>query len=90
MLGAYKNLDIISSISAIIVNGGFSISIIHITRKNCVLSAFPRIRTEYGDLLYKFPYSVQTQENADQRNSEYRHFSRSESDFMALNNPLSE
>ena len=34
-------------------------------------SVFSRIRTEYGDLLYKSPYSVQMWENADQKNSKY-------------------
>ena len=28
---------------------------------------FSCIRTEYGDLLYKSPYSVQIQENTDQK-----------------------
>ena len=40
-------------------------------------SEFSRIRTEYGDILLISPYSVQMRENADQNNSEYRHFSRS-------------
>ena len=30
-------------------------------------SVFPRIRTEYGDLLRKFPYSIQIRENTDQK-----------------------
>ena len=29
-------------------------------------SAFSRIRTEYGDLRSKYPYSVQMRENTDQ------------------------
>ena len=39
-------------------------------------SAFSRIRTEYGEILRISPYSVRMQENADQNNSEYRHFLR--------------
>ena len=35
-------------------------------------SVFSHIRTEYGDLLRKSPYSVWIQENVDQKNSEYR------------------
>ena len=38
-------------------------------------SAFSRIRTEY---LRISPYSVRMRENANQNNSEYEHFSRSE------------
>ena len=34
-------------------------------------SVFSHIRTEYGDLLRKSPYSVWIQENVDQKNSEY-------------------
>ena len=41
-------------------------------------SAFSRIRTEYGDLLCKSPYSVQMWENRDQKHSKYKHFLRSE------------
>ena len=40
-------------------------------------SAFSRIQTEHGEILRISPYSVQIQENADQNNSEYGHFSRS-------------
>ena len=40
-------------------------------------SAFSRIWTEYGEVLHISPYSVRTQENANQNNSEYGHFSRS-------------
>ena len=39
-------------------------------------SAFSRIRTEYGDILRISPYSVQMQENTDQKNSKYGYFSR--------------
>ena len=39
-------------------------------------SAFPRIRTEYGEILRISLYSAQMRENADQNNSEYRHFLR--------------
>ena len=34
-------------------------------------SVFFRIRTEYGDLQSKSPYSVRIRENTDQKNSEY-------------------
>ena len=46
-------------------------------------SLFSRIRTEYGDLRNKSPYSVQIRENKDQKNSEYRHFLHSVTLFMA-------
>ena len=36
------------------------------------------IGTEYGDLQNKSPYLVETRENADQKISEYGHFSRSD------------
>ena len=38
---------------------------------------FPRIRTEYEEILRISPYSVRMQENTDENNSEYRHFLRS-------------
>ena len=41
-------------------------------------SAFSRIRTEYGEVRSISPYSVRMRENADQNNSGYEHFSRSE------------
>ena len=41
---------------------------------------FPH-RTEYGEILRISPYSVRMRENADQKNSEYRCFSRSVSYF---------
>ena len=40
-------------------------------------SVFSSIRTEYGDLLCKSPYSVLILENTDQKNSEKRYFLRS-------------
>ena len=45
-------------------------------RENCPYSeffwsAFSRIRTEYGNLLCKSPYSVLMWENADQKKSKY-------------------
>ena len=51
-------------------------------RENCpssefFWSVFSRIRTEYGEILRISPYSVRMQENTDQKNSEYGHFSRS-------------
>ena len=41
-------------------------------------SAFPHIRTEYGQIRSISPYSVRIRENMDQKNSEYGHFSRCE------------
>ena len=41
-------------------------------------SVFPRIRTEYGEILRISPYSVLMRENTDQNNSEYGHFLRSD------------
>ena len=51
-------------------------------RKKCpyselLWSAFSCIRAEYGEIRSISPYSVQMPENADQYNSEYRHFLRS-------------
>ena len=40
-------------------------------------SIFSCIWTEYGDLVRKSPYSVRIQENTDQKNSVFGHFSRS-------------
>ena len=42
-------------------------------------SVFPRIWTEYEEILRIFPYSVRVRENSnrDQKNSEPEHFSRS-------------
>ena len=45
-------------------------------------SAFSRNWNEYGEILRISRYSVQMQENADQNNSEYGHFLRSESNFV--------
>ena len=42
------------------------------------LSVFSRLRPEYEEILCIFPYSVSMRENMDQKNSEYRHFSRSD------------
>ena len=41
-------------------------------------SVFSRIWTEYREILRISPYSVRMRENADQKNSESGHFSRSE------------
>ena len=38
-------------------------------------SAFSWIRTKYGNLQSKSPYSVRMRANADQKNSEYEYFS---------------
>ena len=42
-------------------------------------SVFSLIRTDYGDLQIKSPYSVQMREKIDQRNSQYGQFSWSQS-----------
>ena len=42
-------------------------------------STFSRIRTEYGEILHISPCLVWMRENADQNNSEYEHFLRSDS-----------
>ena len=54
-------------------------------REKCPFSAlfwcaFSCIQTEYGEILYISPYSVHMRENADQNNSEYGHFLRSDVD----------
>ena len=41
-------------------------------------SVFSCIQIEYGDLRSTFPHSVRIQENTDQKNSIFGHFSRSE------------
>ena len=38
-------------------------------------SVFSHIWTEYGEILFIFPYSVRMHENADQKNSKYGYFS---------------
>ena len=40
-------------------------------------SVFPRIRTEYGEVLRTSPCSVRMRESTDQENSEYGRFLRS-------------
>ena len=50
-------------------------------RKKCpyselLWSVFSRIRSEYGEIQSISTYSVRMQENTDQNNSEYGHFSR--------------
>ena len=55
-------------------------------------SVFSLIQTEYGEIQSIFPYSVRLRENTEQRNSEYRHFSRSliyESKFISMKNIFS-
>ena len=39
-------------------------------------SVFSRILTEFGEILHISSYSVQIQENTDQKNSKYGHFLR--------------
>ena len=48
-------------------------------------STFSRIQTEYGEILRISPYSVRMRENADQKNSEYGHFSCSVTVIKLLN-----
>ena len=45
-------------------------------------SVFSRIRTEYGNLQSKYPYSVQIRENTDHKNTQYRHFLRSKTHYI--------
>ena len=45
-------------------------------------SVFSRNQTEYGEIRNVSPYSVQMRKNTDQKNSEYRYFSRSVQCFM--------
>ena len=48
------------------------------TYSNFLCSVFSRIQTQCGEIFRIFPYSVQMWENKDQKNSEYEHFSRSD------------
>ena len=48
------------------------------------LSVLSRIRTEYGDLICKFPYAVRMLENTDQKNSEYGNFLCSVSHYKTV------
>ena len=43
-------------------------------------SVFSRIWTEYGEIRSISPYSVRMRKNADQKNCEYGHLSRSDRD----------
>ena len=70
--------DVLGSLSNIHVVGVFYENTL---REKCPYSkffwsVFSRIWTEYGEIL---PYSVQMRENKDQKNSEYGHFSCSDS-----------
>ena len=49
---------------------------------------FSLIQTEYEQILRISLYSVRMQENTDQKNSEYRHFSRSASFWHTKNNTI--
>ena len=49
-------------------------------------SVFSRIRTEYGEILRIFPYSVWIRENTDQKNFDYGHFLRSEDNNIKYSN----
>ena len=58
-----------------------------IKREKCLYSeffwsVFSRIQTEYGEVLRICPYSVRMQENTDQKNSEYGHYSSSVSPYI--------
>ena len=48
-------------------------------------SVFSRILTEYRGILRISPYSVRMRENTDQKNSEYRHLSRSALHYPSQN-----
>ena len=50
-------------------------------REAYALHEFSRIRTEYGEILRISPNSVRMPENADQNNSEYGNFLRSDKVF---------
>ena len=50
----------------------FGVFLVHISR----------IWTEYGEILRICPYLGRMRENLDQKKSEYRHFSRSDSVFI--------
>ena len=59
------------------------LSLLKSLRKKCPYleffwSASYRIRTKYGNLLCKSPYSVRKLENLDQKNSKYGHFLHSD------------
>ena len=47
-------------------------------------SIFSRSRTKYGEIQIISPYSVQMQENTDQKISEHEHFLRSGCIFQAI------
>ena len=47
-------------------------------------SKFPRIRTEYGEIRIIFPYSARMRENKYQKNSQYGHFSWSDTCNIAM------
>ena len=57
-----------------------------ILREKCLYSefgsVFSRIQTEYGEVLRICSYSVRMQENTDQKNSEYGHYSSSVSPYI--------
>ena len=62
-------------------------------RKKCPYSelfwsAFSHIRTEYGEIRSISPYLVQMRENADQNNSEYGNFSRSDNNTSFMSKEL--
>ena len=45
-------------------------------------TAFSHIQAEYGEILRISPHSVRMRENADQNNSENRHFLRSDNEYI--------
>ena len=47
-------------------------------------SVFSRIRTEYGEILSMYLYSVRMRENTDQNKSKYGHFLSTESQVDSL------
>ena len=48
-------------------------------------SAFSRIRTKYGEMRSISPYLVRMREYADQNNSEYGHFLRTDRPYFRSN-----
>ena len=50
------------------------------------VSAFSRIRTEYGEIRIIYPYSVRLREKTDQNNSEYGHVLSDSINVKTMNN----
>ena len=65
----------------ILINSYFMANLFY---SSVFLSVLSRIRTEYGDLICKFPYAVRMLENTDQKNSEYGNFLCSVSHYKTV------